>query len=405
MIRTLAVLTLVAGGIACRGRPPADANGAEAVARLVDSLTPAVEKAVGLKFTHKPMSAVRSRDQVRAYVLHKLDEELPTAKARGLQAAYRLLGMFPDSLELRPLLLDLYTEQIVGFYEPDSSTLFVAANADPKFLTVVVAHELVHALQHQYIPLDSIMRQTNDNDRLAAATAILEGQATLGGLQVMVPEQNLYAMPEFWETYRDNLRAQQASMPVFSKAPRILRESVVFPYLAGADFLRWWAGSELRDTMPFGSRMPTSTEQVLHPYRYGRGDVPVTLAFDQPNDGALYEDVFGEFDIRVLNAELSKTAEVTTPIAIGWGGDRFRVYDTPDGAALVWYTVWDDQPSRIRFVTSTVERLQKKRPLGYRLETTQPTIDGKPGVRLVLAPVRWTGWDNLPTVHVVKLAP
>jgi hypothetical protein len=72
--------------------------------------------------------------------------------------------------------------------------------------------------------------------------------------------------------------------------------------------------------------MLTSTEQVLHPYRYGRGDVPVTLAFDQP-DGALYEDVFGEFDIRVLNAELSKTAEVTTPIAIGWGGDRFRVYD------------------------------------------------------------------------------
>ncbi|HSE44594.1 MAG TPA: hypothetical protein VLA89_04620, partial [Gemmatimonadales bacterium] len=48
---------------------------------------------------------------------------------------------------------------------------------------------------------------------------------------------------------------------------------------------------------------------------------------------------------------------------------------------------------------------QKKRPLGYRLETTQPSIDGKPGVRLVLAPVRWTGWDNLPTVHVVKTPP
>ncbi len=55
------------------------------------------------------------------------------------------------------------------------------------------------------------------------------------------------------------------------------------------------------------------------------------------DDGALYEDVFGEFDIRVLNAELSKTAEVTTPIAIGWGGDRYRVYDTPGwcGSGLV----------------------------------------------------------------------
>ena len=43
----------------------------------------------------------------------------------------------------------------------------------------MLAHELVHALQHQYIPLDSIMRQPGDNDRLAAAQAILEGQATL----------------------------------------------------------------------------------------------------------------------------------------------------------------------------------------------------------------------------------
>ena len=31
---------------------------------------------------------------------------------------------------------------------------------------------------------------------------ILELEATLAGLQVMVPDQNLYAMPEFWETYR-----------------------------------------------------------------------------------------------------------------------------------------------------------------------------------------------------------
>jgi hypothetical protein len=399
VVLSLAALALLGG--ACRGPEPGD-TGPEAVARLVDSLSPAVEKAVGLKFTHRPMSTVRSRDQIRSYVVHKLDAELPASKARGLQAAYRLLGLFPDTLELRPLLLDLYTEQIVGFYEPDSSTLFVAANADPKILRVVVAHELVHALQHQYTPIDSIMRQQGDNDRLAAATAILEGQATLGGLQVMVPEQNLYAMPEFWETYRSKLQSEQATMPVFSRAPRILRESLIFPYLAGADFLRWWAGSERRDSMPYGARMPVSTEQVLHPYRYGRGDVPVTLAFNEQNDGALYEDVFGEFDIRVLNAELSKSVEVTTPIAIGWGGDRFRVYDTPDGAALVWYSVWDDQSARSRFISNTADRLQRQRPLGYRLETTTPMIDGHPGVRLVLAPVRWPVWDHLPTVHVVN---
>jgi hypothetical protein len=133
--------------------------------------------------------------------------------------------------------------------------------------------------------------------------------------------------------------------------------------------------------------------------------MPITLAFDPPKDGATYEDVFGEFDIRILNAELIGGGEVTTPIAIGWGGDRYRVYDDSLGPALVWYSVWDDPPARSRFVTNTAERLQRKRPLGYRMETTTPTIDRHPGVRIVIAPMGWKGWDHLPTAHVVVPAP
>ncbi|MEO8138597.1 MAG: hypothetical protein ABI742_03070 [Gemmatimonadota bacterium] len=399
---TIALLTTMCLVPACRGRPPASA--VDATTQLVDSLVPAVEKAVGLKFRTRPHSAVRSREQVRAYVLHKLDQELPSEKARGLQASYRLLGLLPDSLDLRTLLLDLFTEQIVGYYEPDSTMLFVVANADPTVLRAVVAHELVHALQHQYLPLDSIMRQTGDNDRLAAAQSILEGQATLGGLQVMVPDQNLWAMPEFWETYREQFRTQQRTMPVFNKAPRILRESIIFPYLAGADFLRWWAGSEHRDTLPFGARMPVSTEQILHPERYGRGDQPITLRFAAAEPRVLYEDVMGEFDMRILAADLAGAAtntEIQTPLALGWGGDRFRVYETPGGPAMVWYIAWDDSTSRNRFQAGTGQRLESRRRLGYRLELTAPTIDKHPGTRIVIAPEDWLGWRQITGIQVV----
>lgn len=392
---------LLLGG-ACRGRPPVDA--VDGTAQLVDSLAPAVERAVGLKFRSRPRSAVRSREQVRAYVLHKLDQELPSEKARGLQASYRLLGLLPDSIDLRTLLLDLFTEQIVGYYEPDSTMLFVVANADPTVLRAVVSHELVHALQHQYLPLDSIMRQSGDNDRLTAAQSILEGQATLGGLQVMVPDQNLWAMPEFWDTYREQFRNQQRTMPVFNKAPRILRESIIFPYLAGADFLRWWAGSEHRDTLPFGARMPVSTEQILHPERYGRGDAPVTLRFASAEPRVLYEDVMGEFDMRVLAADLASNpanTEILTPLALGWGGDRFRVYETPAGPAMVWYIAWDDSTSRTRFLASTGQRLESRRRLGYRLELTSPGIGHHPGTRIVIAPEVWLGWRQITGVKVV----
>ena len=32
------------------------------------------------------------------------------------------LGPLPDTLQLRSLLLDLYTEQVAGYYDPDSAT-------------------------------------------------------------------------------------------------------------------------------------------------------------------------------------------------------------------------------------------------------------------------------------------
>ena len=402
MIRLPCAITLLLallGASACRGQKPAQDG--EAIARLVDSLVPAVEKAAGLHFHSPPRSAVRTRDQVRAYLLQKLDQELPTERARGLQATYRLLGLLPDSLDLRAMLLDLFTEQIVGFYEPDSTMLFVVANADPLFVRAVVAHELVHALQHQYLPLDSIMRQTGDNDRLAAAQSILEGQATLAGLQVMVPDQNLFAMPEFWETYREQFRGAQAAMPVYNKAPRILRESIIFPYLAGADFLRWWAGSELRDTLPYGRRMPVSTEQILHPDRYGKGDTPLTLRFTRDEPRVIYDDVMGEFDLRVLAADLANAAEVNTPLALGWGGDRLRVYETPTGPALLWYIAWDDLTSRTRWLATTGQRLESRRRLGYRLEISSLALGDHPATRIVIGPNDWSGWKSVAGVQLV----
>jgi len=394
-------LGLVATGIVllsgCRGAPP------DELTRLVDSLMPPVERAVGLKFTHRPYAAVRSKQQVRSYIVAKLEQEYPSEKARGIQVAYRLLGLLPDSLDLRPLLLDLLTEQIAGYYEPDSSALFMVAGDDPQQLRLVLAHEMVHALQHQHTPLEAIMRLKGDDDRVTAAQAIFEGQATLAGLQVAVPKQNIIAMPEFWETFREQIKTQQSTMAVFRKAPRVIREELIFPYLAGADFMRWWAGSEHRDTVPFGRFLPQSTEQILHPSRYGLGDAPLSIVLHpvQGEDHALYEDVLGEFEMRVLAAELTGTPEVSTALAIGWGGDRFRVYQSPEGPALVWYTAWDDSVSADRFRSGTAGALGRKRRLGYRLELSTQPISGHPGIRVVLAPARWARWKSLPTAEVV----
>jgi hypothetical protein len=368
---------------------------------LVDSLRGPVERATGLKFKSPPRSALRSRDQVRAYLIRKLDEELPSPRMKGLEAAYRLFGLLPDTLKLRSLLLDLYTEQVAGFYDPDSATLFGVAGADPAQLRLVLAHEMVHALQGQYLPLDSILHETSNNDRLTAAQAVLEGQATLVSIDVLAAGQNVSNNPEFWEMYRDQVRQQQTSMPVFARAPLVVREALIFPYVAGAEFMHWWEQSPFRDSVPYGPRMPVSTEQILFPDRYARHDAPVVLAFPA-DSGVLYEDVLGESEVRVLMARLAGTPEVRISGPIGWGGDRYRVYDTPVGPALVWYIVWDDKRSAERFTWGYGGKLRSTTRRGYRTLLESFDLESKPASLYLLAPEGWAGWGEVPRVVVTR---
>jgi hypothetical protein len=393
------LLALGLMGAACRGEARQTPASDAALARMVDSLRTPVERAVGLVFTARPKSAMRSKEQVGGYLIRKLDQELPPERLHGLETAYRLFGLLPDTLQLRALLLDLYTEQVAGFYDPDSATLFGVAGSDPERLRLVLAHEMIHALQGQHLRLDSILDDRRNNDRLTAAQAILEGQATLASLDVLAPGQDVARNPQFWDLYREQVRQQQTSMPVFRRAPLILRESLIFPYLQGAEFMHWWAESPFRDTLPYGRRMPQSTEQIIHPERYARGDRPLALGFPK-DDEVLYEDVLGENEIRVVLAHLAGSDEVQTVVPIGWGGDRFRLYGSGRGPALVWYVVWDDPASSGRFLRSAGPGLRHTARPGYRAVLDSLGVDGRAATRYVLAPAEWPRWTDLPAVTV-----
>ena len=392
---SLALAVAAGAGSGCRG----NARAFPSAQQLVDSLRPAVEHAAGLTFRSPPKVAMRSREQVRVYLAGKLDAELPESRARGMEAAYRLFGLIPDSIRLRPLLLELLSEQVVGYYDADSAMLFAVKGSPRDQLRLVMAHEMVHALQGQYLPIDSIFHDLRSNDRLTAAQAILEGQATVASIGIYTPGADRTANDDFWTMYGDQVREQQASMPVFAQAPLVIREGLIFPYVAGAEFMHWWATkSGHADTVPYGPRMPASTEQVLHPDRYASGDAPLRLTIDSTGP-ALHEDVLGEMETRVLVAQLVRSGRPDELPALGWGGDRYRVTDTPEGPALIWYLVFDDPAAAARFVRQAGGLATTDRP-GYRARFEPITVEGKSGVRYVLAPAGWNGWAALPDAHL-----
>jgi hypothetical protein len=362
---------------ACRGEMPK--SGFD-IAGLVDSLRPGVEQSVGLPFKSTPRSEMVSKEAVRTYILGRLEREFPKTRRDGMQAAYRLFGLIPDSLDLEKLLLDLYSEQVAGYYDPETSTLYGVEGGDHTQLRLILAHELVHALQHQYLPLDTLMSAKGNGDRTAATQAVLEGHATLASIALLAPGVDVIHTQEFWDAYKEQVRSQQSTMPIFAKAPLVLRESLIFPYVSGAEFMRWWAQTN-HPPLPGRGELPVSTEQVLHPDRYP-ADQPVAVAFEDSTGTVLFEDTFGEFETQILLASFRGGTQAITDLPIGWGGDRYRVLETPGGPSLVWLTAWDGEPQRDRFKAAVEEGFKKLGRQGYRVTVEPISLDGRPGVRV-----------------------
>jgi hypothetical protein len=383
--RTTFAIVLLAATFACRGEPretDADRN----LAHLVDSLMPAVEQSVGRKFKRRPESVLRTRDQVRSFVRAKLAQEMPPERFLQLTRAYTLLGLLPDSLDLRAVMEDMLSQQIAGYYDPDSATLYGVEGAEGPVLRLTVAHELVHALQDQYMPLDSILKDKSSNDRSAAAQAILEDRRTSRYRHAQGAEGTSLSRDNFRREGRDAVRGAR-HLPCCG--------GLLFPYIAGAEFMLWWGRSPFRDTLPYGPRMPRSTEQIMHPERYERGDNPINVRFTDSVPGS-YEDVLGEFDIRLLMQELTGRKASDAALPLGWGGDRFRLDEGNGGPALVWISVWDEPRHRDWFLSATGNKFKARAKPGYRAQVDTLSVAGHAALRYAIGREGWSGWQALP---------
>lgn len=387
--------------VACQ---PERQAGTGPFAAQVASAVPAIERSTGLKFKTTPKVETRTKDEVRGFLEKKFDEATPALELAGAERAYKLFGLLPDTLDLRRYLLSLLTEQVVGYYDPSTKVLYVVSGdgtptgtPSPDVVNITITHELVHALQDQYFPLDSLEKSHGDNDRQSAAQAVIEGQATYEQMAAMLGGGSFITkLPGGWERVREMIREAQGQMPVFSTAPMLIQETLLFPYLSGAEFVR--AFKEKRPgQVPFRP-LPSSTKQVMHPERFVDSlDVPTRVSLPPPMGATVvYENDLGEFETRLLLFQSLKDVQAAARGAAGWSGDRFYVVHTPKGDGLTWLSVWDTTVEAAEF-RELMERAVEKRfaltpgsggsgavrhfaARGRQLELEAATVQGRPAV-------------------------
>ncbi len=139
------------------------ANNAEFSA-AAEQVLQQVSEITGLKLLTPVKKTLRSRDEIRAYVLREMDEEKNPAERYAEARSAEAFGLIPKGFALDDFMVDLLTEQIAGLYDPKTREFYIADWIPIDDQRMVMAHELTHALQDQHFQIEAWEKAARPND-------------------------------------------------------------------------------------------------------------------------------------------------------------------------------------------------------------------------------------------------
>jgi hypothetical protein len=315
-----------------------------------------------------------SRPELLKFLQTQFESELDPKVVSGEKALYTRWGLFTEDFDYAEFVLSLYTEQIGGFYDPKTRKLFLLEGMPLARLDqeVLVAHELTHALQDQSFNLTKYLEPSPkepNSDRQLSIMAMIEGDASLTSSEyvqtLMKDKLNLMdVLGSVVSAVRMNF-----SFEKLRQAPRVLRDSMIFPYEQGMQFVqsfrnRGWSWEKINQLY---KTPPLSTEQILHPSKYLKAENPQALNFKSesvlPGKAQLLtQGVMGEFGWRHYFLNYFENSEAKAS-ARGWAGDYYQVFkDSAQQTRLIFSTLWDSPEEAHEFALSYAKTLQLRYP-------------------------------------------
>src|SRR5215813_5415385 len=349
--------------------PPASSSHSSAqFLAATDEVLQQMSQITGLKLRTPLKKTLRSRDEIRAYILKQMDEDKNPRERYADARAAEAFGLIPKNFDVDALMVDLLTEQIAGLYDPKAREFYIADWIPLVMQKPVMAHELTHALEDQYFHIEEWSKAVHSNgDATLARDAVLEGSAMVAmfDYSLLGTGQTVKDLPDFDPTV---LVGDLASSPALDKAPPFIKDTLEFPYLAGFTFsasaMKAFGWNSLSSLF---ANPPVSTQQILHPELYKSKKMPKIVSvpsFEKdlgPSCEKLEDDTLGEFGWReVLKQCIDKQGAIS--LATAWEGDHYIVYENKQTKRLVLATrlVLSNDEAAARFFGRYSELLEKK---------------------------------------------
>lgn len=357
---------------------PFDAPAAEEEQLDLDPLIRAAEELRGLNL----LEPLKVGSENRAEARETFSGEMPESdELSAVDKALRLMGLWNDERSLEDVLLDVWSDEVAGFYDPESEVLTMVEDDSSRGLPGFEAmgeavlerlkdsiwvHEIGHALQDQHFDLAALIdNESFLSDRVIAQQSLVEGDATLMtfGHFFSSELERFPLMASIFTSFSGDpagmaaLFSQEAG-EALTAAPSYLQQRLGFPYLGGLGFalaVRGAGGQKLLDHA-FREAPPSSTEQIMHPEKWFEArDEPVDI--DQPDLGQMLDGrplslsgTLGELGVLVwLTERLEDEGQSQAGAAAGWDGDRLALYqhDAEDPGVLTWISEWDSKEDAV----------------------------------------------------------
>ena len=321
-----------------------------------------VESIRGLPVANDLDRKTLSPEQLRQRVMEDFFVDYTEEDVRQDALILNLFGLIDRDYDLYELFVELYSEQIAGFYDDETKEMVVVKGeefAGPERMTY--AHEYTHALQDAQYDLNDGLKLEDeyceqDSEYCAAVTALVEGDASFTETQWFLEYSSLKDKQEVLQYY------QEYSSPIFDNTPTFLQEDLIFPYVKGLEFV-----SALYEVGGYAAvdnaymNPPVSTEQIMHPERYPE-DKPIRVELDDfttvlgPGWEEIDRNTLGEWYTylmlaKPLSEDWALDGDQARSAAEGWGGDLYLVYHhfQRDEDVLIYLSEWDTQADSDEF--------------------------------------------------------
>jgi hypothetical protein len=442
-VLALAMATLLVQGDANVSAQRASVAGSNARNAAIITTTAEVLKETSeireLSILRPVRSGAQSRSEIERMLIKNLNDQMTPAEMHATEVSLRKFGLAPADFDYRSFMIKLLTEQVAGYYDAKAREFHLADWLELEGQKPVMAHELTHALQDQHFNLRRFEKWPHgDSDGELAAHALIEGDATLA-MMIYMAKNPLVALA-FSRSLTTGVATEQ-----YDQAPRSMRESLIFPYLQGSE----WATQLYRKggwTMVSNafSRLPLSTEQILHPEKYFNYERPIKIVLPDvtnllnarsqqtanskqqtagdiqqsqvrrqrsagtagvppastparishgrtsarrpgPSANALptansplptagwhriESDVNGEWTYYLILDQFLKSQAESKRAAAGWAGDRFALYEGPNGQVfLAQLAAWDTESDAREFFDAYVKRTELRYPGSERIDS------------------------------------